>query len=186
MNDGNAHERLVELGAERLADALIELAKLNSEANDIVSRMTASPNDNVERFKSKLAELRSANRCIDWRGASDFADELERMLADLEAGCDDPETGTDLMLAFFEVDRCIFEQYDDSCGCIGGVFDCFARDLLVRYASGYPDKARLAERIFVLCRWDDYGVRGVLLDSAREFLPEDTFRQLADRLQKTR
>ena len=190
VSAGNTRERLVELGAERLANALIELAERSSEAYNMVDRMTAIPNGNenqsVSRFRAKLAGLKSWDRCIDWSGSYDFADGLEQMLADLSAGCDDPETGTELMIAFFEADQYIFEQCDDSSGCIGSVFYYSARDLFVRYASGYPDKTQLVQRLIELCRIDEYGVRITARDSAREFLPEDAFRQFTDGLAKAR
>lgn len=186
MSKDGIRERLVGLGPERLAEALLELAAHSNEADNVVNRLTATPNENIERFKMKLAGLKRANRFIDWRGAADFARELEQMLADLEAGCDDPEIGTDLMIAFFEADQYVFEQCDDSSGCIGDVFSCSACDLFVRYASGYSDRARLLDKLVELCRVNDYGVRDTLLDAAHKFLPKDALRQLTDGLPQAR
>jgi len=173
MSNDNLRERLIQLGSERLADALLELAVRSDGADDMVKRMTASPMENAKRFKAKLAGLKRTRRFIDWRGASGFARELEDMLADLEAGVDDPETGVETVAAFFEADQHVFEQCDDSSGSIGDVFRCAACDLFVRYASRCVDKARLVDRLLELHGHDDYGVRDVLIDSVHRFLPRN-------------
>jgi len=182
MSDGNLRERLTQVGPERLADALLELAARNDEVDDMVKRVTASPMENTRRFKAKLAGLKRARRFIDWRGASGFARELEDMLADLEAGVDDPKTGVEMVAAFFEVDQHIFEQCDDSSGSVGDVFRCAACDLFVHYGSRCADKAWLVDRLVELYGHDDYGVRDVLIDAAHRFLPKESLRDLADRL----
>jgi len=180
--DKSAREKLVDLGAEPLADALLDLAAWNKEAADVVKRMTSSSVDNAKRFKAKLTGLKTARRFIDWRGASGFARELEQMLADLEAGIDDPETGVEMVAAFFEADEPIFSQCDDSSGSIGDVFRCSACDLFVHYASRYTDKEWLVDKLLELYAHDEYGVRDVLLDAAHRFLPKESLRDLADRL----
>jgi len=180
--DDNARRRLIQLGPERLADMLIELAARSDEADDVVKRMTAGPSENVKRYKSKLAGLKRASRFIDWRGASDFARELERMLADLKAGVDDPRVGVEMVAAFFEADQYIFEQCDDSSGSVGDVFRATACDLFVHYASRCADKAWLVDKLMELYAEDEYDVRDVVLDAANQFLPEESLRDLADRL----
>ncbi|NLN77132.1 MAG: hypothetical protein GX139_12610 [Armatimonadetes bacterium] len=180
--DDNARKCLIQLGPERLADMLIELAAWSDEADDMVKRATADPSENIKRFKSRLAGLKRTRRFIDWRGASDFARNLERMLADLEAGVDDPKTGVEMVTAFFEADQCIFEQCDDSSGSVGDVFRATACDLFVHYASRCADKEWLVDKLMDLYDEDEYGVRDVVLDDAHRFLPEESLRDLADRL----
>lgn len=183
MSD-DLRKRLIQLGSERLADALLELAARSDEVDDMVKRMTASPTENTKRFKAKLAALKRARRFIDWRGASGFAHELEDMLADLETGVDDPEAGVEMVAAFFEADQHIFEQCDDSSGSVGDVFRCAACDLFVHYASRCKGKARLVDRLLELYEHDDYGIRDVLIDAAHRFLPKESLHDLADRLWK--
>lgn len=182
--DKDARKRLIQLGPERLADMLMELAARSDEADDVVKRMTAGPSENVKRYKSKLAGLKRARRFIDWQGASDFARKLEGMLADLEAGVDDPRVGVEMMAAFFEVDKYIFEQCDDSSGSVGDVFRTTACDLFVNYASRCADKACLVDKLMGLYAEDEYGIRDVLFDAAHKFLPMESLRDLADCLWK--
>jgi len=101
MSNNEIRERLIGLGSEQLADALLRLAARSGEADQVVKRMTSIPSENVNAFKSKLAALKRAQRFIDWRGASDFALELDQMLENLEAGCDDPKAGFEQVIAFF-------------------------------------------------------------------------------------
>lgn len=183
MTDENkARKRLIQLGPERLADMLMELAAWSEEADDMVKRATTDPSENIKRYKSKLAGLKRTRRFIDWRGASDFARNLERMLADLEAGVDNHMTGVDMVAAFFEADQYIFEQCDDSSGSVGDVFRTTACDMFVHYASRCADKEWLVDKLMDLYAEDEYGVRGVALNAAHRFLPEESLRDLADRL----
>jgi hypothetical protein len=178
--DKTTRDKLVHLGSEPLADALLELAASNKEAAETVKRMASSSSDDAKRFKAKLAGLKKARRFIDWSGASCFARELEQMLADLGAGIDDPETGVEMVAAFFEADEPIFNQCDDSSGLIGDVFRCSACDLFVHYASRCADKTQLVKRLLGLYEQDEYGIRDVLLDAAHRFLPKASLRYLAE------
>ncbi|MEA5115189.1 MAG: hypothetical protein VB050_14305 [Geobacteraceae bacterium] len=101
----NRKRRLIDLGAQALADALLELAARNDMADDLVERMIASPEENIKRFKAKLTTIKRSRRFIRWGESSGFARELETLLQDLKAGVDDPRTGAELVLAFYETTR---------------------------------------------------------------------------------
>ncbi len=179
MNDDDLRNKLINLGSETLADALLGLSSRSEDAAAVVERMTSSPNENQKRFKSKLAGLKRQRKFIDWRGAADFASNLEELLADLRAGVPHSQTGVELVAAFFECDSSVFERCDDSNGTIGDVFRFDARQLFIHYASQVDDKAWLSQLLLKLYEHDDYGVRGELLESASEFLPADSLRNLA-------
>jgi hypothetical protein len=53
MNDLK-RTQLIELGAEQLADALLELYDMYPTVADVVRRLLASPDENIKRFKTKL------------------------------------------------------------------------------------------------------------------------------------
>ncbi|MEN6356662.1 MAG: DUF6880 family protein [Armatimonadota bacterium] len=184
MKSNNIRELLIGLGPCELADAILRLASRDDEADRVVRRMVSIPSEKVKAFKSKLAALKRTRRFIDWRGASSFAHELDQMLDDLEAGCDDPEVGLEQVIAFFEADEQIFEQCDDSGGYVGTVFQCSACDLFVRYASDYSDKAHLIDRLMKLYESDEYGVRVELIRSTHRFLSKKMLRVLADRIRQ--
>lgn len=177
-------ERLVELGVDRLADALLELASLNDAADDLVERMIATPLENVERFKAKLAGLKRRRRFIGWGESAGFARELGALLEDLRAGVTDPRTGVELVAAFYECDAGALGACDDSNGNVGDVFRYDARELFVSYASRCADKEWLGDLVLRVIHSDDYGVRDVLVDCALEYLSEPVMRGMVVRLQE--
>ena len=50
-------QKLIELGAETLADLLIEIASDSESANHKVQRAISTPSENVSLFKQKLKEV---------------------------------------------------------------------------------------------------------------------------------
>ena len=177
-------QKLIDLGPEALADALLNLAVHSDEADDLIEQLIATPKENVQRFKKKLAGLKRSRRFIDWRGAAGFARELEMLLQDLKSGADDPLTGVELVAAFYEADNTIFEMCDDSSGNIGDVFRYDAKDLFVGYASRCSNKDKIADIILKVNEKDNYGIRDTLIDCAGECLPEEVIRTMIATLQK--
>ena len=177
-------QKLIELGADALADALLNLAVYSDEVDDLIEQLIATPNENVQRFKKKLSGLKHSGRFIDWREAASFSRELEMLLQDLKAGVDDPLTGVELVAAFYEADSTVFEMCDDSSGNIGDVFRYDAKELFVDYAVRCSDKDKIADIILKVNQKDNYGIRDTLIDCAGECLPEDVIRTMIATLQK--
>ena len=177
-------QKLIALGADALADALLNIAVHSDEADDLIEQLIATPKQNVQRFKQKLSGLKHSRRFIDWRGTAGFARELEMLLQDLKSGVDDPFTGVELVAAFYEADNIIFEMCDDSSGNIGDVFRYDAKELFVDYASRCSDKDKIADIILKVNKKDSYGIRDTLIDCAGECLPESVIRRMIASLQK--
>ncbi|MDY6906452.1 MAG: hypothetical protein SWH61_17410 [Thermodesulfobacteriota bacterium] len=176
-------QKLIDLGPETLADALLDLAVHSDEADELIEQLIATPKENVQRFKKKLSGLKRSRRFIDWRGAAGFSRELEMLLQDLKSGVDDPLTGVELVAAFYEADNTIFEMCDDSSGNIGDVFRYDAKELFVDYAKRCEDKQKIADIILKVNQKDNYGIRDTLIDCAGEFLPEEVIRTMIATLQ---
>ncbi len=170
--------KLITLGAEALANALLDLAVHSDKVDDLVDQLIATPKENVQRFKEKLSSLKSSRRFIDWRGTSSFAQELKMLLQDLKSGTDDPLSGVELIATFYEADSTIFEMCDDSSGTIGDVFYYDAKELFVDYAIRCTEKEKIAKIILKLNQNDNYGIRDTLIDCASEYLPEGTIRTM--------
>ncbi len=182
--DSDRKQRLVELGAERLADALLDLAVRDDATDDLVERLIATPQENIKRFKAKLVGIKRSRRFIRWGESAAFARELGALLADLQAGVTEPRTGAELVAAFYECDKGALGNCDDSSGHVGDVFRHDARELFVGYASRCDAKEWLGDLVFKLNRTDDYGVRDTLVDCASDYLPEPALRTLVARFQK--
>jgi len=177
-------QKLIDLEAETLADAFLELAAQSGAADDLVERLIATPTENIQRFRKKLTGLKRSRRFIDWRESSGFARKLEMLLQDLKAGVIDPLAGAELVAAFYEVDNRALGNCDDSDGCVGDVFRYDAKELFVDFASRCTDKEKLAAIILKLNRKDDYGVRDTLIYCAGDFLSEPIIRTMITKLQK--
>lgn len=182
--DSDRKQRLIDLGAEALAAALLDLAAHSDETDDLIEQLIATPKQNVQQFKKKLSGLKRRKRFIGWRESASFSRELEMLLQDLKSGVDDPLTGVELVAAFYEADNTIFEMCDDSSGNIGDVFRYDAKQLFVEYASRCADKEKIADIILKLNQKDDYGIRDTLIDCAGECLPEKVIRIMLATLQK--
>lgn len=63
----DSRQKLLHLGADRLADALLELAVSIDEADDLVERMTQTPQGNIGRYNAKLADIKLNRRFVSWR-----------------------------------------------------------------------------------------------------------------------
>lgn len=167
-----------------MVDVLLELAARSDVATDLVEGMMAMPKENIERFKAKLCSLKRSRHFIGWRESSDFARRLEIFLQDLRASVDDPKCGAELVAAFFETDKGILGNCDDSSGNVSYVYRFDAKELFVSYAQRCPDKEWLTKLVFKLNRRDDYGVRNTLIDCAAKYLPGSNIRKLINTLQK--
>ena len=176
--------KLIDLGSDALAEALLRLAVYSDEADDLVEQLSATPEENLQRFKKKLSGLKHSGRFIDWHGAAGFARELGMLLQDLKSSVDDPLTGVELVAAFYEADKIIFEMCDDSSGDIGNVFHYDAKALFVDYAARCSDKDKVADIILKVNKKDSYGIRDTLIDCAGDCLPEEVIRTMITTLQK--
>jgi len=171
--------KLLALGPEILADSLLEMAGFSEEANELVERLVATPQEKVGRFKTRLTELKNSDFFYNWRYASSFARELEGLLEDLANTVQDGKTGVELVTLFFEHDRYIFESCDDSNGEVGDVFRDYATNLFAGYAADCQDKKWLGQRLIKLFAGNDYGVRDYLLEAAGSSMPAEELRTLA-------
>ncbi len=177
----NRKQRLIELGPEALADALLELAERDGEADRLVKRMISPLPGNTQRFKTKMAGIKRLRRFIPRKESSRFAQELYSLLQDLKAEVKDPRLGVELTAAFFETDEAVFETCDDSNGSIGDVYRFEAAALFEDYARNCNDKDWIVDLVLHLNRNDGFGVRDVLIDRAAKYLPESSIRALIAR-----
>lgn len=171
-------QRLVESGADALAEAFIRLARVDSLAEDWTDRMLATPEENIQRFRTKLAALSQPARYISWRESARFACHLRCILEDIKAGAEDPLTGVELIIAFYETDKWVFEMCDDSGGDVSDVYREDARLLFTDYAQRCTDKKSLVRLLLKLNQENEYGVRDTLIHCAAEYLSESGIRMM--------
>lgn len=171
-------ELLVALGADVLAEALLELADKEKRAGDLVTRLITGPEEKIKRFKSKLSGLKRSKRFVPRRESSKVAGELEELLALLKSAVTEPQTGAELVLSFCETDTSTLGRCDDSDGIIGDVYRYTAPDLFRGWAAEGKDKKGLVKKLSKVVSKDDCGVRDALLKEATQWLSEDEIRHL--------
>jgi len=178
-------QRLMALGEEVLADTLLELGDTHPEVFDVISRMLATAEGNVERVRAKLSELKNSTEYFAWDETTALVNRLGGILDDIYAGsAEDPCLGAELVLDFFETDEAVLEMCNDSGGNVGDIYTYEARDLFLSYAPHHPKKEDLADRVFALTRTDDYGVRIVLIDCAEDYLSPADMKRLISRFRE--
>jgi thioredoxin-like negative regulator of GroEL len=178
-------EQLIQLGADVLAETLVELAESDDSAADIVERLLAPPAENATRFSKKLTALKSRRHFYTWRETSTFINKLESILADIQSANPTPEEGVEMVLKLFDADGDCFEQCDDSDGDIGGFFKYSAAQLFVEYAQSCSDQSWVSECIFQSVQNDGYGVRDVLLDRMIDCVSAEVIRSTINQLLAT-
>ncbi|HDL85814.1 MAG TPA: hypothetical protein ENH11_05775 [Candidatus Acetothermia bacterium] len=178
IDEKDLRERLIKLGAPRLADALIYISSYTKGGTEYVQAMLLTPDEAEKRFKSKLSGLKRRRKYVGWNEAQDFALELKLIIASLREGMPKPKRGLQLVADFFSLDGRILDRCDDSSGEIGYVFRFDARNLFISYASRCSDKRFVSDLLLKLYEHDDYGVRTELVAKASHFLPEEEMRDL--------
>lgn len=177
-------QKLIALGADTLAQALMDLAFATPLADEKLTSLISTSDENILRFKSKLEHIKQTNHYYDWKEAASFARKLELMLTDIQGSVTDPYIGLELTALFFESDNDMFEICDDSHGDVGDVFRFAAVELFVDFASRCEDKNKVEDILFRVLLKNEYGARDELVDVANKFLEEERMKSLIGRFQK--
>ena len=165
--------KLIDLGTDVLAEALLKLAEHDDRADRLVERLTSDPNDIIKKFRRKISGLKRRTRYIHWRESRKFAAGLDELLEDLEEANPEPCVGMSLVASFLETDHVIVGNCDDSSGHISDVYRYGARSLFAQYASGCQDKKKVLDLLIKTYSDDPYSVREGLIDKALDMLSEE-------------
>ena len=165
--------KLIDLGTDVLAEALLKLAEHDDRADRLVERLTSDPNDIIKKFRRKISGLKRRTRYIHWRESRRFAAGLDELLEDLEEANPEPCVGMSLVASFLETDHVIVGNCDDSSGHISDVYRYGARSLFAQYASGCQDKKKVLDLLIKTYSDDPYSVREGLIDKALDMLGEE-------------
>lgn len=177
-------EQLIQLGAEKLAEALINIAQYNEEAALVVERLISTEEENLKRFKTRLTSLKKSDRFISWRESSDFSNKLRDILDDLELANPAPNQGLKLISSFIKTDNEVLNRCDDSDGIIGEIYSSDARNLFITYARACDDKDWIEDLLFEFMHDDGFGVRESILDEGKEYLPKSNLQSLIQKFQR--
>jgi hypothetical protein len=149
------------LGAERLAELLIEI----SQGSATIKRRlrlelagTESPIALAKEIRKRLTTIARSRTFVDWQNRKTLVDDLEaQRRAIVQLANRLPGDGLDLMWQFLDLAKSVFERSDDSSGTIGGVFRAAVGDLSDIAQSARPDPKQLADQVFRALLQNDYG-----------------------------
>lgn len=162
--------KLVDLGTDALAEALLKLAEHDDRADRLLERLTSDPDDIIKKFRRRINGLKRRTRYIHWRESKQFAAVLDELLEDMEEANPEPCVGMALVASFLETDHAVVGNCDDSSGHIGDIYRYGAHSLFAQYASSCQDKKKVLALLMKTYSNDPYGVREGLMDKAREML----------------
>lgn len=180
----DTRNQLVSLGAERLADALMQLATQDDSAQRTVTRLISNPQQNLGAFTNSVGDIQRlcrSNRYFSRGGARDLAAALEECLADLREADVGPEDGMNLVTNFMRLGPLAIESCDGSDGLVGSVFTYDALNLFASFAGAASDHEAVIHRMIELYGNDPYSLHERLPDLVHLMLPRERWRQVVDR-----
>ncbi len=112
-------KNLEDLGAERLAELLIEISSGNAASKRrlrLELAGTLSPAEVAREVRKRLSTIARTRSFVDWQNQKALVEDLEtqrRAIVD-QVGRADPAEALDLMWRFLELANRVFERCDDS------------------------------------------------------------------------
>jgi hypothetical protein len=155
-------KNLVALGADVLADLLLEAVKSDAARQRRVRRVLSAdqtPEEGASDIRKRFASLRRATSFISWKAQRALAKELTDIIELIETRIapDAPNLAFDLLWSLLGLSPSLQERTDDSNGTIGSVMD-FAMHAIEKLASRLSlDTATLAGQVFEALLDNGYG-----------------------------
>jgi hypothetical protein len=178
-------KNLEALGAERLAELLIEISTGNAAAKQRLRLELASqsPGEVAKEVRKRLTTIARSRSFFDWQNRRTLVEDLEtqrRAIVDKVAKAD-PAEGLELIWRFMALANPVFGRCDDSSGTVIGIFHAACRDLgeIAQAAKLAPEV--LAERAFSALNENDYGQYDDLIATLSPALGPTGLEQLKER-----
>ncbi|MGE3280033.1 MAG: DUF6880 family protein [Alphaproteobacteria bacterium] len=155
-------KNLEALGAERLAELLLEISAGNAAAKRRMRLALAgaqSPGEMAKEVRKRLMTIARSRSFVDWQGIKLLADDLDtqrRAIVETVAKAE-PGGGLDLLWRLIALAPSVFERCDDSNGVVISVFRQACRDLGEVASKAGVDPISLADRTFEALTGNDYG-----------------------------
>ena len=155
-------KNLEDLGAERLAELLIEIGAGNSAVKRRLRLELAaaeSPIEVAKEVRKRLTTIARSRSFVDWQNRQALVDDLEtqrRAIVEQVAKAD-PAAAIDLLWRFLALADSIFERCDDSSGRVIDIFHSAVGDLGEIAKAAKADPKSLAEESYRALIKNDYG-----------------------------
>jgi hypothetical protein len=155
-------ENLAALGAERLAELLIEVSTSNAGVKRRIRLELAgaqSPTDVAKEIRKRLAVIARSRSFVDWQNRKGLADDLETQRRAImhQVATADPSEGLELIWRLMALANSVFARCDDSSGTVISIFHGACRNLgeLAQMAKVSPQE--LAVQTFNALLDNEYG-----------------------------
>lgn len=161
-------KNLEALGAERLAELLLEVTAGNAAAKRVLRLALADaqgPGEVAHEVRKRLAEIKRGQRFIEWSESRAFAADLDVQRAAIidKVGCSDPAAAVDLLWRFLDLGNAVYARCDDSSGVIADVFRTACADLGRLATAAGAEPVGLADRTYDALVSNDYGLTDHLI-----------------------
>lgn len=155
-------KNLAALGADRLAELLVDLTKGDAAAKRRLRLELASRSgggDVSAEIRKRLATIAKSRSFVDWEKVRALAADLDLQRSAIlqYVAPSQPAEAFDLLWKLLDLAPSIYERCDDSNGAIGGVVAEALDDLGTMAARAKPDAHLLADRVFAAVDANDYG-----------------------------
>ena len=155
-------KNLAALGADRLAELLLELASGDAATKRRLRLELASRSgggDVAAEIRKRLATIAKSRSFVDWHKVRPLAADLDmqRRAITKHVAPTAPVEAFDLLWRFLELAPSVYERCDDSNGTIGGVFSEALNDLGAIAAQAKPNVAKLVGQVYTALFANDYG-----------------------------
>lgn len=144
---------LKRLGAQRLAELLLEISKGDAAAKRHLRGVlaeAASPDDLALLVRKQIRDLARSSAWVEGKKRKALHDDLERLrlLISEKIAMEAPMEALDLLWRFLALAPSVFERCDDSSGRIGDVFAEARGDMSAVAPEAKPDPVTLAEQVY--------------------------------------
>lgn len=175
------------LGAERLAELLIEISTGNAAAKRRLRLELAgaqSPAELAKEVRRRLATIARSRSFVDWQGIRSLADDLgvQRRAIIETVAKKDPREALELLWRFMALAPSVLDRCDDSNGIVISVFHqaCIAIGDVALAAK--PDATALADQAFEALIANHYGQFDGLVDVLATALGQTGLERLKQRM----
>ncbi|WDF74220.1 DUF6880 family protein [Novosphingobium sp. KACC 22771] len=155
-------KNLAALGADRLAELLLEMAEGDAAAKRRLRLELASRSGGTEvasEIRKRLTTIGKSKSFVDWQKVRDLAADLD-MQRDVilrHVAPSHPAEAFDLLWRLLDLAPSVYERCDDSNGTVGCVFAETLHDLGGIAVQARPEAKALVERTFNAVNTNDYG-----------------------------
>lgn len=168
-------KNLASLGADRLAELLLDLAEGDATAKRHLRLELASRSgggDAAAEIRKRLATIAKSKSFIDWPKARAFARDIEAQRAAIMKHVAPRQSAeaVDLLWRLLEMAPSLYERCDDSNGTIGDIMDRALEDLGAVAKSAKLPADKLADRVFTSVRANDYAQFDGLIEEMADAL----------------